>query len=116
MSLTASPEDHPCELHMSHRPRPGRSVMHHILPLSWGGPSEPENEMWVCDTGHYNIHILIDAWLAAAVLNVQGLVVAWPAPSNDIRKHFGWAERDRATAAVVAYWGGVTKPKPPHTL
>lgn len=51
-----------CIVHGYHYPRPTRTVRHHIWPQEYGGPTTEENLVWVCDTGHYNIHNMID-WL-----------------------------------------------------
>lgn len=51
-----------CVVHGYHRPRPNRTVKHHIWPQEFGGPTVPANLVLVCDTGHYNIHARID-WL-----------------------------------------------------
>jgi hypothetical protein len=50
----------PCVVHRYHRPPPYRTVQHHIWPKAEGGPTVPENLVWVCDTGHYNVHAAID--------------------------------------------------------
>lgn len=52
-----------CVVHGYHWPRPARTVKHHIIPESVGGPTNPGNLLMVCDTGHYNIHEYIDAVL-----------------------------------------------------
>lgn len=48
-----------CEVHRVHVPKPLRIVKHHIRPLAMGGADIAENWVWVCDTGHYNIHRLM---------------------------------------------------------
>lgn len=58
--LTAPYAEHPCVVHKSHYPRPLRSVKHHIWPQEFGGPTVEVNLVWVCDTGHYNIHHYLD--------------------------------------------------------
>jgi len=52
-----------CEVHKYHWPRPLRTVKHHIWPQEYGGPTVPTNLVLVCDTGHYNIHAVLDALL-----------------------------------------------------
>lgn len=52
-----------CQVHKTHRPVPLRWVEHHIQPLAMGGMNVPENRVKVCDTGHYNIHRLLDVLL-----------------------------------------------------
>lgn len=48
-----------CQVHGSHRPAPMRVISHHIQPEAMGGTSLATNRVWVCDTGHYNIHRLM---------------------------------------------------------
>ena len=52
-----------CEVHGYHWPTPLRTVVHHIFPQEYGGPSTPENLVKVCDNGHYNIHEILNALL-----------------------------------------------------
>lgn len=66
--LTAAASRYPCKVHGYHWPRPSRSVKHHIWPQEYGGPTVPDNLVWTCDTGHYNIHALLDAMLAGTPL------------------------------------------------
>jgi anaerobic selenocysteine-containing dehydrogenase len=49
-----------CQVHGTHRPTPMRVVDHHVQPQAMGGPDAPANRVQVCDTGHYNIHRLLD--------------------------------------------------------
>lgn len=48
-----------CTVHNEHRPKPLRTVHHHIWPQEFGGPTVPENLVWICDTGHYNVHAIL---------------------------------------------------------
>lgn len=59
MTEGAAPAEHPCQLHGSHRPEPLVIVKHHVQPLGMGGPDEPGNWAWTCDTGHRNVHTLM---------------------------------------------------------
>ena len=36
-------------------------MRHHIWPQEYGGPTRDDNLVSVCDTGHYNIHAVLDA-------------------------------------------------------
>lgn len=47
-----------CVVHGYHWPKPLRTVSHHIHPLGDGGPDTMDNQVWVCDTGHYSIHTI----------------------------------------------------------
>lgn len=55
-----------CQVHAYHWPRPLRTVVHHIQPLAMGGQDVPANRVPVCDTGHYNVHRLLDVLLHGA--------------------------------------------------
>lgn len=55
--------DH-CVVHGYHWPTPLRTVRHHILPEAEGGKAVETNLVKTCDTGHYNIHDLLDLLLA----------------------------------------------------
>ena len=60
--VTLNADDHPCQCCTKHVPAPRRTVIHHILPLSWGGPDIPSNKIVLCDTGHYIVHWHLDRW------------------------------------------------------
>lgn len=62
--LLARRTQQPCAVHGYHRPKPLRTVQHHVWPKEYGGPTQPWNLVWVCDTGHYNIHTALDLLLA----------------------------------------------------
>jgi len=55
-----------CEVHKYHSPRPQRVDVHHIWPSATGGPDVPENVIGACQTGHTNIHVLMDIYVKAA--------------------------------------------------
>lgn len=57
--FAVSPADHPCMLHVVHRPEPLVIIKHHIQPLGMGGPDVEANWLWACDTGHRNVHTLL---------------------------------------------------------
>lgn len=61
-----------CVVHGVHRPTPARTVKHHIWPQEFGGPTIESNLVWVCDTGHYNIHTLLDALLSGKTIEFKG--------------------------------------------
>jgi hypothetical protein len=42
-----------------HRPAVLEHTHHHIWPMESGGPSVPENMVWLCPTAHYNVHELL---------------------------------------------------------
>lgn len=51
--------DKPCLVHKVHKPEPLRVVRHHVQPLGMGGPDVEENIIDICDTGHYNVHVVL---------------------------------------------------------
>jgi hypothetical protein len=55
--LTASTSK--CEVHARHSPASHVNEHHHVWPQGVGGPSVKENMVWVCATGHNNIHKLL---------------------------------------------------------
>lgn len=55
--------DH-CTVHGYHWPTPLRTVKHHVLPEAEGGKATPDNLELTCDTGHYNIHEILERLLA----------------------------------------------------
>ena len=57
--VALDPAQHPCQLHVTHRPEPLVIVRHHIVPLGMAGPDEPGNWLNCCDTGHRSLHTLL---------------------------------------------------------
>lgn len=66
---------HVCQVHKTHSPKPLVIVKHHIQPLGMGGPDEESNWLWVCDTGHRNIHTLMGPLANKGVQPKQGTVL-----------------------------------------
>lgn len=81
-----------CTAHRFHSPRPQTLDVHHIHPLEWGGLGERENQVPVCQTGHANIHRLLDVYRAT------GSTPPWV-----IRRTFGPGERALAAKGWAAY-------------
>jgi hypothetical protein len=50
-----------CRVHGSHRPAVITLHVHHVQPISMGGPNEPENKVIICPTGHFNVHAVLAA-------------------------------------------------------
>lgn len=48
-----------CEVHGYHAPRSHVQEHHHVWPQGLGGPTVAANLVWVCATGHNNIHRLL---------------------------------------------------------
>ena len=61
-----------CDVHGYHSPKPLRIVPHHIQPLGMNGPDVPANRVNTCDTGHFNIHRLLDDLLHDGLMRVRG--------------------------------------------
>lgn len=53
----------PCANPVHHRPAYAYTDRHHKLPESWGGPTEPDNLVALCQTCHHAVHWLIDQGL-----------------------------------------------------
>lgn len=49
-----------------HHPKPAYLQMHHIQPLSWGGPNEPGNRVAICGTTHDATHDLLNLYVRYA--------------------------------------------------
>lgn len=52
-----------CANTVRHSPAPLIFDLHHILPDSWGGPTNPTNLVTICPTCHHSAHILIDLYV-----------------------------------------------------
>lgn len=82
----------PCEIHKRHDPRPHRQVLHHVWPLGLGGPDIDENQVAACDTGHYSVHTLLDAWRKA-----KG------DPGYQVRRGYARREQELARIGYLRY-------------
>ncbi len=54
-----------CSCVPNHRPPVLEYERHHIFPLSMGGTDDAKNIVWVCPSGHQNIHELLRLMLQA---------------------------------------------------
>lgn len=54
---------HSCLCVKKHQPNNLIVHQHHIHPVGQGGPDVGWNRVWLCPTGHYNVHYLLDAML-----------------------------------------------------
>lgn len=88
----------PCQLHKTHSPKPLVIVKHHVQPLGMGGADSPENWLYVCDTGHRNVHTLMGPL------------------ANEGKMASGGTKSERA-AAQEGYdkWVAAGKPGNPHS-
>ena len=86
-----------CQLHGYHSPRPLVIVKHHRVPLGCGGPDLESNWLWVCDTGHRDLH-----YLMGPIFNGK------PMPA-------GGTAKERATAKLALQeWVAMGKPGDGH--
>jgi len=51
----------PCVKH--HCPAPAYLQRHHVLPVSWGGKTEPSNLVEICGTAHDAVHDLLNKYV-----------------------------------------------------
>lgn len=58
--LTASAKTHPCWCVKTHSPMVNRTHIHHIHPLSMGGPDTPANRIPLCPTTHGEVHLILE--------------------------------------------------------
>lgn len=79
--------DETCVAHQFHSPRPQRLDEHYLFPLEWGG-AEGSERVLMCQTGHTNVHLLLDEYERA------GKTPPWP-----VRRQFGPGERHLVEAA-----------------
>jgi hypothetical protein len=93
--------ERPCQLHGSHRPPPLVTVKHHVQPLGMGGPDDPTNWLWTCDTGHRNVHALLGPLANGGVMPAGGTrteraaaargFAAWVRAGRPGNPHAAWA-------------------------
>lgn len=76
-----------------HAPKPVELHIHHILPLSWGGPEIPANEIFICPNAHVSVHELLRAW------RKYGTEPPWI-----IRKYYSPFIRDLARKGWLAWY------------
>lgn len=60
--LTADAATHPCLCVNEHRPMIHRTHIHHIHPLSFGGPDIDSNKIALCPTIHGEVHLILEDW------------------------------------------------------
>jgi hypothetical protein len=84
----------PCQIHRYHSPHVVDTDVHHIVPLSWGGPNIPSNKVSICPTGHRNVHELLREYAEFG-----------GTPPWEIRCRFSVAERELAQRG----WDGYIK-------
>ncbi len=66
--LTLQPPDTTCGCVTTHAPTNIQYERHHIWPQEFGGPSVPENLIYICSNTHNNIHAYLRAFAARKAL------------------------------------------------
>lgn len=67
-----------CPCSANHTPKAVTFDLHHLIPLSWGGPDTDENSRVICPTTHRHVHLLLTRWRKLM-----------EEPSWEFRQHFG---------------------------
>lgn len=66
MDMQLAPPGVVCSNPIRHAPNPGAHLnLHHVVPLSWGGPDVPPNRMWLCPNCHELVHSLLNEYVRA---------------------------------------------------
>lgn len=84
-----------CVVHGDHHPRMASGDLHHIWPEGMGGPDIPENWVFLCPTGHRNVHSLL-AWF----IRSGGF------PTWDVLRRYHPNERKLALHGYIAQLAG----------
>lgn len=69
--LALQPLGTKCECVTTHRPPSAQFEHHHIWPQEFGGPTVPENLVYICATTHNTVHAYIHAFRGAGTLLTQ---------------------------------------------
>ena len=85
-----------CALHKYHSPRPDAMHRHHVLPISWGGRSESPNVIFVCPTGHENLHALLNHYVRARGKPPWDVIRRY-SPKERMYAHTAWMRRKDKT-------------------
>lgn len=109
MTEGLSPTDFPCTGTGRHSPKPARTVLHHVVPLSWGGPDVPANKVVLCDNHHYGAHTAIDEYVRLSEKSWP----TWTHPAPALLAEYDGTMRALALKAVQGYQGTT---RPPFTL
>ena len=99
-SIVAYHREHTCECVSYHSPRAYVPNHHHVLPVSWGGPTVEANLVWLCPNSHTAVHDLLNAYVHAG-----------GEPDSEVLAHFNTHVRDLAARA----WDQRPSDHPPYT-
>ncbi len=61
MIAALQPSGVDCQCVAVHNPRNVLLEWHHVWPREWGGPSVPENMVWLCASAHNTVHVYMRA-------------------------------------------------------
>lgn len=89
---TVSHTDLDCACVTEHRPGNTEPDLHHVHPLSLGGPDTPENVVAVCPNAHRLVHQLLRSYQRAG-----------GTPPWDVRRHYSPYTRSLAQRGWDAY-------------
>jgi hypothetical protein len=95
------PGIHPCISSARHIPRISRTVKHHIVPESWGGPTVDSNLVDLCDNHHYNVHTIIDEYVRLS----QTTFPRWVQPNPTWLGRFDATSLNLSRRAITEYTG-----------
>jgi hypothetical protein len=66
-----------CRCVKQHHPAATSLDAHHVWPEGHGGPTVPENLVWLCPTCHRNVHEILDTWARAGAPHPIGHHNQW---------------------------------------
>lgn len=82
-----------CSCVENHNPQAYVLEVHHIIPLSWGGPDIPENKKGICNNTHNATHRLYDEHVRRQRAGLD------PIPPWSYQRHFTLQSRQMAAHA-----------------
>lgn len=84
-----------------HKPKPARTVVHHVVPQSWGGSDVTANQAIVCDNHHYGAHTVIDEYVRLS----KSTWPLWTSPPKAWLKSYDSGMQSLAVQAITGYLG-----------
>lgn len=88
-----------CFCSATHYPDPTELHAHHILPLYLGGDDVVENLVWLCPTGHANVHEMIRLMMKVGRLTFGEMQDSFPQRLNRYLYNMATTGFDLHTAA-----------------
>lgn len=71
-----------CRCSKVHHPDPTELHGHHVIPRYLGGADTPENLIWLCPTGHSNVHEMIRMMMRVGRLTASEMRAQFPERLN----------------------------------